>query len=142
MRSSLRNILAGVICLISFPCGSQELGRLFFTPDQREALDARRRARVPDKPAAPVVASPTTRFDGYVERSGGRSTVFVDGQAIPEGSAEAPRIDTGRGDGRVPINVGEGGARRALKPGEVLDRGSGEVRDVIGDGRLEARPRQ
>ena len=30
---------------------AQELGRLFFTPEQRAELDARRKARVPDKPA-------------------------------------------------------------------------------------------
>jgi hypothetical protein len=122
---------------------AQELGRLFFTPDQREALDARRKARVPDKPAAAaVVVSPTTRLDGYVQRSGGRSTVFINGEPMPEGSAEAPRIDAGRGDGRIPIPVGEGGARYPLKPGEVLDRGSGDVRDVIGDGQLQVRPGQ
>ena len=133
-------LFLGMILLLGVQAAlAQELGRLFFTPEQREALDARRRARVPDRPAAPLVASPTTRFDGYVRRSGGRSTVFVDGQAIPEGSAEAPRVETGRGDGRVPVTVGEGGARRALKPGEVLDRGSGEVRDVLGDGHLEVR---
>jgi hypothetical protein len=35
------------------PCApAQEIGRLFFTPEQRAALDARRRARVPDRPAA------------------------------------------------------------------------------------------
>ena len=135
------SMLCLVLCLPVSPCHAQQaLGRLFFTAEQRETLDARRKARVPDRPTAPVVASPTTRLDGYVQRSGGRSTVFVDGQAIPEGSAEAPRIDTGRSDGRVPVTVGEGGARRALKPGEVLDRGSGDVRDVIGDGRVEVRP--
>src|SRR4051794_17272839 len=55
---------------------AEDFGRLFFTPDQRAALDARRRARVPDKPAAVVIASPTTRVDGYVKRNGGPSTVF------------------------------------------------------------------
>jgi hypothetical protein len=130
-------LLLGIILLFNLQAAvAQELGRLFFTPEQREALDARRKARVPDKPAAaPVVASPTTRLDGYVQRSGGRSTVFVNGEALPEGSAEAPRIDPERRDGRIPIVVGEG-ARRELRPGEVLDRGSGEVRDVIGEGKL------
>ena len=37
---------------LSEPCLAQELGRLFFTPEQRQALDARRRARVPDRPSA------------------------------------------------------------------------------------------
>jgi hypothetical protein len=136
--------LAAVLSLWNIQTArAQELGRLFFAPDQREALDARRKARVPDKPAAAaVVASPTTRLDGYVQRSGGRSTVFINGEPVPEGSAEAPRVDAGRGDGRIPIPAGEGGARYPLKPGEVLDRGSGEVRDVLGEGRLQVRPGQ
>ena len=136
-------VLLMVLFLNSKACAAQELGRLFFTPEQRDALDARRKARMPDKPAAaPMAASPTTRLDGYVQRSGGRSTVFINGEPVPEGSAEAPRLDPERRGGKVPIVVGEGGARRELRPGEVLDRGSGEVRDVIGEGRLQVRPAQ
>jgi hypothetical protein len=143
MRSGLRNVIAAVLVGLAQPCAAQELGRLFFTPEQRDALDARRKARVPDKPtAAPVVASPTTRLDGYVQRSGGRSTVFINGEPVPEGAAGATRLDTRRGDGRIPVTVGEGGARFPLKPGEVLDRSSGEVRDVIGEGRVQVRPAQ
>ena len=115
------------------------MGRLFFTPDQRAQLDARRRARLPDKPAAaPVVASPTTRLDGFVRRSSGRSTVWVNGESFNEGT----RIEPGRSpDGRVSVPVGDGGARAQLKPGQVLDRGTGEVRDVIGGGEVEVRRR-
>src|SRR5574341_1472902 len=139
MRTTIRLGMAAALILASIPCAAQELGRLFFTPDQRQALDARRKARMPDKPTAPVVTSPTTRLDGYVQRSGGRSTVFINGEPVPEGSAEAPRIDPGRGDGRVSIGVGEG-ARRPLKPGEAVDRGTGEVRDVLGEGgRIDTR---
>jgi hypothetical protein len=119
---------------------AQELGRLFFTPEQRAALDARRKARVPDKPAA-VAASPVTRLDGYVKRSSGPATVWLNGEALPEQGPEAPRIDPRGGEGRVSISVGEGGSRVRLKPGEALDRGSGEVRDVIGDGEISVRRR-
>lgn len=113
---------------------SQEVGRLFFTPEQRAALDARRKARVPDKPAAVVVASPTTKLDGYVKRSGGPSTVWVNGEPLPEGAGEAPRIGA-----RVSISIGEAGRRAALRPGETVDRGTGEVRDLIGDGEIRIR---
>jgi hypothetical protein len=119
---------------------AQELGRLFFTPEQRAALDARRRARVPDKPAAAVVAAPVTRLDGYVKRSGGPSTVWINGESVPENAPEAPRIDATRGaSGSVSISVGEAGGRVRLRPGEALDRGNGEVRDVIGDGDIQVR---
>ena len=114
-------------------CLAQELGRLFFTQEQRAALDARRKARVPDKPAAAaVVASPTTRLDGYVKRSTGPSTVFVNGESLNEIPRER--------DGRVAVPRGDGGARVGMKPGEVLDRGTGEVRDVIGEGEIRIRP--
>lgn len=119
------------------PCAGQQLGRLFFTPEQRATLDQRRKARVPDKPAAVVVASPTTRLDGYVQRSSGPSTVWVQGESLPEGAQGSPRIDPARNSVSVP--VGEAGARVRLRPGEILDRGTGEVRDVIGDGEIKVR---
>ena len=116
---------------------AQELGRLFFTPQQRNALDDRRRARVPDKPAAAVVATPVTRVDGYVKRSGGPSTVWINGDPLPESAPEAPRIDTTREpSGTVSITIGESGTRARLRPGQALDRGTGEVLDVIGDGEI------
>jgi hypothetical protein len=124
-----------VLALLAPSVGiAQELGRLFFTPEQREALDSRRKARVPDKPAAAMVVSPTTRVDGFVKRSAGPSTVWVNGEALPEGSGDAPRIAPS-----LSVTLGEGGRRTALKPGEVLDRGTGEVRDVIGDGEIRVR---
>jgi hypothetical protein len=137
----MRLVLFLAFVLPVAPVQAQELGRLFFTPEQRAALDARRKARVPDKPAAAAVVSPTTRLDGYVKRSQGPSTVWVNGEGQLETSPEAPRIGaTRRDDGRVSIGVGESGARVGLKPGEVLDRGTGEVRDVIGDGEIRVRP--
>ena len=129
-----RLFIASILFTAMQPCAAQELGRLFFTPEERAALDARRRARVPDKPAAAVVASPTTKLDGYVKRSRGPSTVWVNGEALPEGTGEAPRIGP-----RVSIPVGEGGRRAALRPGEVLDRGTGEVRDVVREGEIRIR---
>ena len=123
------------------PATAQDVGRLFFTPEQRTALDARRKSRVPDKPtAAPVVISPTTRVDGFVRRSGGPSTVWVNGESLESRVAgEGPRIERGRDT--VSIGVGERNARARLKPGEVLDRGTGEVRDVLGSsGEIRVKP--
>jgi hypothetical protein len=121
---------------------SQDIGRLFFTPDQRASLDARRKARVPDTRGGGVVASPVPRVDGYVKRSAGPPTVWINGDAVPENAPEAPRIDSGRSaSGSVSINVGESGSRVRLKPGESLDRGNGEVHDVIGDGEITVRKR-
>ena len=122
---------------------AQELGRLFFTPEQRAALDARRKARVPDKPAAtPVTESPVTRVNGAVQRGSGKSTVWVNGEMIPEdvqpdGARLTPRSPK---PGSVSIPEGENAPRRELRVGESLDRGSGEVRDVIGEGEIRIGP--
>jgi len=134
-------LLASILLFSSVDARAQQLGRLFFTQEQRDALDARRKARVPDKPAAAAVASPTTRLDGYVKRSSGPSTVWVNGESLLETAPEAPRIGVTRSnDGRVSVTVGESGARVGLRPGEILDRSTGEVRDVIGDGEIRVRP--
>lgn len=134
MKKALLTIVGLSLGMLSNPCMSEHVGRLFFTPEQRAALDARRKARVPDKPAAVVVSSPTTRVDGFVKRSTGPSTVWVNGEPLPEGAGDAPRIGP-----RDSVSVGEGGRRAALRPGEVLDRGTGEVRDVIGEGEITIR---
>jgi hypothetical protein len=135
-----RLAIALFIACVPTLAAAQDLGRLFFTPQQRSALDERRRARVPDKPAAAVVATPVTRVDGYVKRSGGPSTVWINGDPLTESAPEAPRIDASRAtSGSVSIGIGESGARTRLKPGESLDRGTGEVRDVIGDGEISIR---
>jgi hypothetical protein len=131
----MKRALALVFALLIFlPVKAQDVGRLFFTPEQRAALDARRKARVPDKPAAvPLIVSPTTRLDGYVRRSDGRSTVWVNGASVDDAAPQ--------GDGRVSVGVGDSRARVQLKPGEVLDRGSGEVTDVLGpSGEIRVRP--
>jgi len=120
----------------------QELGRLFLSPEQRAALDARRKAKLPDRPAAAAVESPTTRVDGMVMRSGGKSTVWLNGEPVPEGTQpEGVRVAPGRRDpSSVSVTVGEGERRVEMKIGESIDRGSGELRDVIGSGEIRVRP--
>ena len=139
----MRRALLLAVLLLPGAAPAQELGRLFFTPDQRAALDARRRARVPDKPAAvPQAEQPTTRVDGAVRRSGGRSTVWVNGEAIPENPrTEGAHLETeGAKSGRVAIPAGENTQRYDLRVGETLDRNTGEVHDVVG-GEVRVRPR-
>jgi len=140
LRAALACVAAALLGAPS--AGAQELGRLFFTPEQRAALDARRKARVPDKPAAvPQAESPVTRINGAVRRSGGKSTVWVNGEMIQEGAqTDAAQVARDPGAGRVTLPAGEG-TQRSLRVGESLDRGSGEVKDVIGDGEIKVGPR-
>jgi hypothetical protein len=136
-------LLCACLLLAAFPARAQQpqpLGRLFFTPEQREALDARRRARVPDKPAAAVAASPTTRVDGFVKRSSGKSTLWLDGYPVRDGSQpEGLRVQGSRDPGRVTLIVGEDRRAFELRVGETLDRGTGEIKDPLGGGEIRVR---
>jgi hypothetical protein len=123
---------------------AEDLGRLFFTPEQRGALDARRKARIPDKPAAVAIESPVTRIDGIVSRRGGKSTTWVNGEAIPEGvQPEGLRVESKRNDtGRVVVNIGETESEVDLKIGQSFDRGTGEVRDPLKGGGVSVNRRR
>ena len=123
------------------PAGAQELGRLFFTPEQRAALDARRAARLPDKPTV-ARESPTTRVDGYVARSSGRSTVWVDGEALADGAQpDGLRVQRGRDSGKVTVTFGEQARRIEMRVGETLDRSTGDVKSVVGGGEVRVERR-
>ena len=118
---------------------AQSLGRLFLTPQQRAALDVRRASRVPDRPVAEVVVeSPTAHVEGQVVRSDGRSTVWVNGLPVREGSrSEGLRVapPVGAADS-VTLSVGEGERSVRLKVGESMNRDTGEVRDMLGEGEV------
>ena len=137
--------LAGILLAAAAASAvAQDLGRLFFTPEQRAERAARRTARVPDRPAAVVTESPGTTLDGYVMRSNGKSTVFLNGEPITEGAdAKRAQVVPSRDDpSRATLELGEGGRRIPLKVGESLDRSTGEVSDVIGKGEIKVeRPR-
>jgi hypothetical protein len=144
VRRTVTALVGLLLATASAAAVAQELGRLFFTPEQRAELDARRKARVPDKPAAVLIESPSTTLDGYVKRSDGKSTLWLNGEAVTEGAdAKRAQVIPSRDDpSRAAIEVGEGGRRIPLKVGESLDRDTGEVSDVIGKGEIKVeRPR-
>jgi len=65
------------------PAGAQQLGRLFHSAEQRNALDALRRTKPqPQKPPAsqPSLSSQPVHLDGYVLRPDGKSMVWINGQ--------------------------------------------------------------
>lgn len=133
----------GLVLLCSAPAFADDLGRLFLSPEQRATLDARRKARIPDKPSVVVVESPVTRVDGLVTRGGGKSTVWVNGEPVPEGSQpEGLRVTSSRSDsGRVIVNVGETGNQVDLKIGQSFDRDTGEVKSLLKGGEIKVMPR-
>jgi len=99
-------IMALVISLSSAPVFAQPaLGRLFFTPAERAALD-----RAPAD--AQASAEPTSRtLNGIVRRSDGQGTVWIDGK---------PQVRRLAGTGRVAVKAANGD-EQGLKVGESTD---------------------
>lgn len=115
------------LAALALPCAAQELGRLFFTPQQRENLDRKRATNM----QAPVPAAVEDRItvSGQVTRSSGPGTSWINGQ---------PRDMTGPAPDptRVAIPQGQGEPSVSLKVGQTLDRTKGETRDVLQDGSI------
>jgi hypothetical protein len=120
--------LALTLLCLAAPAGAEELGRLFFTPQQRQDLD-RRRATNRAEEEAPQVKEGPLALEGHVQRSGGRTTTWING---------APQYDshTSRDPARVVVVPNEGEPGVSLKIGQVYERASGEVRDGLNGGEI------
>ena len=133
-------LLTLVVLVGAAPAAAQQLERLFLTPEERAVLDARRAARVPDRPQTVVVESPTTRIDGQVLRSGGHSTLWIDGRAVREGvPTEGIRVQPApSAPGQVVVEFGDQSRPIDLKIGQSVERDTGAVRGLLGDrGRIQ-----
>lgn len=89
------------------PCRAEALGRLFFTPAERAAVD-----RPPDPRATPA---PPPRLDGIVSPRSGTPTLFLDGRPRPA-SPQQIRLGDASADVR-----GEDGRLHRLRVGAPPD---------------------
>ena len=140
-------LLMGVIVLIFVAnTNAAELGRLFLSPAERAMLDrARRAAATPPAPAPPP--EPTAiaidlpppppeislTVDGYIARSGGAMTVWINGAdatagALAEVGVAAERLKLEHSAVRVPLPSQQRGV--LLKPGQSFDPASKHVSDA------------
>jgi hypothetical protein len=109
------------------------LGRLFHTPQQRAELDKRRIAPAPapkEEPAAPAAQEVNVTVNGYVTRSSGKTTAWVNG--VPQND-KMKSADPAR----VPVEAADG--QRRVKVGATIDTNRGDVRDVV-DGQIRVNP--
>ena len=115
-------------CLSAPAAAAEELGRLFFTPQQRQDLDRRRATNRAEEEAPQIKEGPLT-LEGHVQRSSGKTATWING---------APQYDSngGRDPTRVTVvpNAGEPGV--SLKVGEIYERASGDVRDALNGGEI------
>ena len=124
-----RRLVAGALLLgvaTGHVAAQENLGRLFFTEQQRLDLDRRRQANIQE---TAVVVESTVTVNGQVSRSSGRSTTWING--VPQESARKP-LDPAR----VTLPGGEGAPSVSLKIGQTLDKVRGEIRDPVAGGSI------
>ncbi len=112
-----------------------ELGRLFFTPDRRVALERQRTHNVQE---AQTLQGTTMTLDGVVYRSSGKSTVWVNRQAQTEGESARTGVSavvSPKSPGSALLAPGEETPAQ-LKVGEAVNRATGERNTRLGGGRV------
>jgi len=126
-------LVAGALLACADALAAEPVGRLFFTPAQRHALDAGKRIGE-TAPRAPEPRGPQeVRLDGVVTRSDGESTVWVNGH--PSDLSPLPNIGVSVGTDPASAQIrvpGIPGGRR-ISVGQSLDTRSGVVREAYAE---------
>ena len=107
-----------------------QLGRLFSSPEERAQLDAARSgtppagaAQAPPVPPPPPPPSPPMELNGVVQRSSGRSTVWLNQEPQQEPHNQVS------GPGQLTLRLSNGQVV-LLKPGQQYDPASGTVMET------------
>ena len=137
--------MLGLFTLIAALCppaqAKDALGRLFFTPERRQALDRQRQFNIEEQQESPK--DPALTINGVVTRSSGKRTVWINGVAQndnekPNGVAVIPNR---KAPGKVVVQSGDSVVGDA-KVGETVNRNTGEATDLLNGGTItQARPK-
>ena len=121
------------------PAISQELGRLFFTPERRQLLDRQRQFNIQERQEIPE--DPTLIVNGVVTRSSGKRTIWINGVAqSEENTGSSVAITPNRENpGKVVVQP-DGGSEARASVGDMVNRNTGETVDLLGGGTLKVQP--
>jgi len=123
----LKTLLAILFCSYAGAAcaGERSIGRLFFTPSERADLE-RNRGISETSPAATAdtESQPILKVNGFVRRNDEKSTVWVNRQAIQEGSS-LESLNVGKIDSTSDkVTLGLAGKRKVtIMPGQHYDGG-------------------
>lgn len=116
--------------------GAEDYGTLFTSPGQRAQLDARfnsRSAASLETGTSETTGTPDTRpltVNGTVVSNTGKRDVWINGEQQLKAAANTrPQIHV-LGSGQVRIKLSPTGAAHTLKPGQILDRGTGSITEA------------
>lgn len=131
MVSPLSRLIA--LLLLAGPALTQagELGRLFFTPEERAAMDKERLLAGLSTSRTADIAPPmeNVTFNGHVKRSSGASTVWLNNIQHPDGRNRIGVAEENHAPGEIAVKLPDSSRVYFLKVGQTLIPGNGEIRE-------------
>lgn len=137
LAASLGMLVAALALLLHAPLAQAEpLGRLFLTPERRAVLERQRQLNIQENTQETVVVE-KLHLNGVVHRSGGKTTVWVNGRPQRDDDNTGIVLRTSpQGPGRVAVSIGDENPT-TLRIGETLNRGTREKTDGLAGGQLQ-----
>lgn len=110
------------------PAAREEIGRLFFTPQQRQELDRRRQLNIQE--VVTVTSTDLITVNGQISRSSGKSTTWING---------APQDDVYRGKDPTAVTLGGGESESSItvRIGQTIDKTRGAITDGLVGGEIK-----
>ena len=132
---AILSALAIAISLSAPVIAEETLGRLFFTPERRQALDHQREFNIQEK--VETQQEPTFTINGVVTRSSGKRTVWINGEAQHDNDSTGTvrAFPEARHPERVRIQPDDAPTVRAAV-GDTVLRDTGETAPLLGDGQI------
>ena len=137
----MKTVIWLAAALLMLPhAASAELGRLFFTQAQRNALDMARTQNIrlemgneeTERQQNGANAAPlpqTVRLNGMIQRSDGNNTVWLNNKPITGQNAAGMSFSTNRNESKVKLQLPDGGRSMDLKVGQTAEINSGTVEE-------------
>jgi hypothetical protein len=129
----MRHMLAYCVLLLVLggphAAQAENLGRLFFTPAERNALDAGKFTATRESPA--LRGPQSVKLNGVVKRSDGQFTVWVNGKSVSEGGLSGVIASPSQADpAAARVRVRGASAAVSLRVGQRLEHETGKVSDA------------
>jgi hypothetical protein len=131
----MARVVAGMLlALPACATAASDLDRMFFTPEQRAALDKTRKqnsrseAEREFKPPAPPLPQ-NVSVTGMIRRSDGKNTIWLNNRVVDERVAGGIVAGAGKRDNQVRLSLPDAGKSVDLKVGQTLEVLSGTIEE-------------
>jgi len=127
-----------ILLATSLPASAEDsgIGRLFFTPERRQALDRQRLYNIQD--TNPTAEEPVITLNGVVKRSSGRRTAWLNGVVQHDNEdLTGLKVNPGqRNPGQATLQDSNGGNATTLRVGDSHRRGTEESVGLLPEGSI------